>query len=116
MQRTFSLCVKQTNLDSCKDAIRSARKEDSSILFSFIRKKLFHDFGVMQLNGLSSNMLTSYLMFTLRIIGITNKKGTTNRDPAEGCWLRHDTEVMKTKIVNRPDGKTLSMVKKPQAA
>ena len=47
MQRTFSLCVKQTNLDSCKDAIRSARKEDSSILFSFIRKKLFHDFGVM---------------------------------------------------------------------
>jgi hypothetical protein len=32
LQRTFSLCVKQTNLDSCKDAIRSARKEDSSIL------------------------------------------------------------------------------------
>ena len=41
------LSVKLTNLDDCKDAIRSARKEDNSILFSFIHRKLFHDFGVM---------------------------------------------------------------------
>jgi hypothetical protein len=40
LQRTFSLCVKQTHLDGCIDAIRSARKEDNSFFLSFIRKKI----------------------------------------------------------------------------
>ena len=47
LQRTFSLCVKQTHLDGCKDAIRSARKENNYFFLSFIRKQLLYDFGVM---------------------------------------------------------------------
>jgi len=36
LQRTCSPCVTQTNLKGCKDAIRSARKENNSVLFSFV--------------------------------------------------------------------------------
>ena len=28
------------------------------------------------------------------LLKITNKEATMNRDPAEGCWFRHNTEVL----------------------
>ena len=47
LQRTFSPCVTQIKLAECKDAIRSERKENNSVLFSFKHRQLFQDFSVM---------------------------------------------------------------------